>query len=152
MADLPDAAAQHLEISVHAYVPMKFDRSVQHASDGPRKVGTRPLIAGEFVSLQANGHYTVGPFFDTPIDPKGYPKGEARNYNVEAFRSSPHACGVALVGELGTAEVTPSASFVTRYAGRLRVGVNDTDLQNNQGWIAFEGSSRAPTLAEWAEL
>lgn len=152
MADLPDGAAQHLEIAVRPYAPMKFGRSQQRASDDPRAVGTRPLIAGEFVSLRAKGNYTIGSYFKTPIGPGGYPNGEARNYNLEAFRSSPHACGVAFVGGLGAAGVTPSATFFARYAGRLSVGVNDMDLRNNHGWIAFEGSSRAPTPAEWAGL
>lgn len=154
MADLAEGVVTHLELRVAPYAPMAIPRTQRPASERPQQIGPRPLIAGEVVSLRAEGKYTVGSWFTAEIGPAGYPGGEARSYNFEQepFKSSPHACGIASVGRNGKLEgvaVATTAAFVVAYAGPLKVGVNDTEPGNNNGWISFEGTARAPSAAEW---
>jgi hypothetical protein len=37
----------------------------------------------------------------------------------------------------------------TAHSGALRVGLNDSDLDNNEGLVSFEVELRAPTAEEW---
>ena len=115
-----------------------------------------PVAAGEVVHLRAEGSYTVGSFYDAKLDPRGYSTEAARRYNFpqEPFASAPHATGIALAGKderFVGGLVAPCLTFTSLYAGTLRVGVNDSDPANNEGRIAFEGYSRAPTVEEWGK-
>ena len=75
--------------------------------------------------------------------------GSAESYNFKQapFNKARHGCGIAIVGREGTFQgelVTPKADFVARYAGDLRVGLNDTEPRNNEGYVTFGGSTHAP--------
>jgi hypothetical protein len=127
------------------------------ASDEPRLVSARPLAAGERVSLSAQGAYTVGSWYDKKVGPDGYPNSDPQGYNFKQapFAAAKHACAIALIGERNRVEGTvvgTSVSFMTRVAGPLRVGVNDTDPSNNSGSLSFEGETRAPTPEEWSAI
>lgn len=155
LRDLSAEGVAHLELVVTAYQPVKLSAARISANQGPVPIGARKIAAGEIVTLQAEGQYTVGAWYDQLVQPSGYPGGAARSYNFEPepFRSAPHACGIALAGENGTVQgalVAPSVTFESTFAGPLRVGINDSDPSNNKGWISFRGVTRAPTPAEWA--
>jgi hypothetical protein len=45
--------------------------------------------------------------------------------------------------------VAPCARFMSRVAGPLVVGINDSEPENNQGSAQFGVRVRAPTAAEW---
>jgi hypothetical protein len=143
-----------LEIVASEYTPARLASASVPARDGLHRVGTRSIFAGEIVKLSANGHYTVGTWYDDPIGPMGYHSQQARGYNLkrEPFQSAPHACAVATIDDLDKLHgelVRPARTFVARVAGPLRLGLNDNDPTNNHGVVAFEGSTRAPTAEEW---
>lgn len=149
-----DPAIRRLEVIVSEYAPIKIKPTSMAASEGLRSAETRALFAGEVVELAASGTYTVGKWYSAPLNPRGYPAEEARGYNFEPepFHSAPHACGVATIGVEGTVHgvlVSPSQTFVARVPGPLRFGVNDNEPQNNNGSLAFQGATRAPTAEEW---
>jgi hypothetical protein len=147
-------AVLHLEVVVSPYTIMEFDKRQIPATFDPQRIGTRALVAGEIVQLRSEGKYKVGDWYDKTIGPTGYSGDAARRYNFkqEPFVNAPHATGIALAGRndmfLGVV-VAPCATFMSPYAGDLRVGINDTEPRNNEGWIAFEGYTRAPTAEEW---
>jgi hypothetical protein len=154
LRDLSTEGVPQLELVVTAYQSVKLSAPRISANQGPVLIGGRRLAAGEIVTLQAEGQYTVGAWYDKQVQPSGYPGGSARSYNFEQepFRSAPHACGIALAGENGAVQgalVAPSVTFESAYAGPLRVGINDSDPSNNKGWISFIGITRAPTSVEW---
>jgi hypothetical protein len=143
-----------LEIVVSPYAPMEFDKRRVLATSDPHPIGSRRLVAGEVVHLRAEGSYKVGDWYDATIGPKGYSGEGARRYNFkqEPFVNAPHATGIALAGQKDVfvgALVAPCVTFTSLYAGELRVGINDTEPKNNEGFIAFEGFARAPTVEEW---
>ena len=147
-------AVVRLEVVVSPYEPMDIEKRRRPASFDPQPVGKRRLMAGEIVHLRAEGSYKVGDWYDAAIGPSGYSGGSARSYNFkqEPFASAPHATGIALAGQddlFVGALVAPCVTFTSLYAGDLRVGINDTDPKNNEGWISFEGFARAPTVVEW---
>jgi len=154
ISDFATGAATRFEVAASAYVPTKIVRTQLEAQAPPTAAHVRSLLAGEVVSLRAAGSYTVGSLYTTAIGPDGYPNGQLHNYNFEQqpFTTAAHACSVALVGSHGRldgAVIGRAGRFVVTAAGPLRVGINDRDPGNNQGWIAFEGETRAPTAAEW---
>jgi hypothetical protein len=154
LVDLSSGAIAHLELVVSDYVPATFPSLVMKASDAPTALGDRDLLAGEVVTLHAEGSYKVGSWYDQQIDPVGYPGDQATGYNFqqEPFRSAPHACGIGLVRARGVVQgviVAPDATFGVLYAGPLRVGLNDNDPSNNDGLVSFSGATRAPTPSEW---
>jgi hypothetical protein len=143
-----------LEVVVSPYAPMEFDKRRVLATFDPHPIGSRRLVAGEIVHLRAEGSYKVGDWYDALLGPKGYTGDVARKYNFkqEPFVNAPHATGIALAGQKDVfvgALVAPCVTFTSLYAGELRVGLNDTEPKNNEGWISFEGFSRAPTVEEW---
>jgi hypothetical protein len=143
-----------LEVVVSPYTPLLFDKRQVPATFDPHPIAPRPLAAGEIVHLRADGSYKVGDWYDATLGPKGYSNDAARRYNFkqEPFVNAPHAAGIALAGQNDVfvgALVAPCVTFTSMYAGALRVGINDTDPKNNEGWIAFEGYARAPTVEEW---
>ena len=147
-------AVLRLEIVLSPYEPMEFDKRQMLATNDPKAIGKRRLVAGEIVHLRSEGSYRVGSWYDATLGPKGYSGAEARRYNFkqEPFVNAPHGAGIALAGQddlfVGVL-VAPCVTFTSLYAGDLRVGINDTDPGNNEGTIAFEGYSRAPTVEEW---
>ncbi|HEX6272827.1 MAG TPA: hypothetical protein VFZ53_07305 [Polyangiaceae bacterium] len=147
-------AVLQLEIVVSPYTPMDLPKRKLLVTTPPAPFGKRPLVAGEVVHLRAEGHYKVGSWYDATLGPAGYSDGSARRYNFEQepFASAPHAAGIALAGKTDVfvgALVAPCITFTSPYAGQLRVGINDNEPGNNDGWITFEGFARAPTVEEW---
>jgi hypothetical protein len=148
-------ALSHLEVVVAPYTAMDIPKREMLASSELLPVGRR-LAAGEIVHLRAEGSYTVGKWYDAKLGPRGHATADARRFNFpqEPFASAPHAAGIALAGENDLfvgALVAPCVDFTSLYAGVLRVGINDTETVNNEGKIAFEGLSRAPTPEEWGK-
>lgn len=157
LLNLPGQSVTRLELVVTPYVPAGIPKVLMAPNEPPRLVPVRPLVAGEVVILTAKGSYTVGKWtYTDAIGPAGYPNDEARGYNFkqEPFASAPHACAIALVKSGAKVEgvvVGRGTQFTATYAGSLSVGVNDEDSANNQGWLAFQGSVRAPTVHEWLQ-
>ena len=154
LIEAAEGGVLRLEIVVTPYVPATLALRNMPATASPTPIGDRKLAAGEFVTLHAEGGYTVGSWYDKQVGPSGYPGERARSYNftLEPFHSAPLACGIALVGDGQTVEgalVAPDGSFQVLHAGALRVGLNDSDPGNNQGSLSFHGAARAPTAAEW---
>jgi hypothetical protein len=147
-------AVLHLEVVVSPYTQMDLDERRISATFAPQRISTRSLMAGEIVHLRAKGSYRVGDFYDAALGPTGYADDSARRYNFkqEPFVNAPHASGIALAGQnelfVGVL-VAPCVTFTSLYAGDLRVGINDTEPANNEGEIAFEGYTRAPTVEQW---
>jgi len=147
-------AVLRLEVVVSPYEAMEFDKQEMPATFDPQRIGKRGVMAGEIIHLRAEGHYTVGSWYDQPLGPRGYSSGDARRYNFKQapFASAPHGSGIALAGKddlfVGVL-VAPCVTFTSLYAGDLRVGINDSEPKNNAGTIAFEGFARAPTVEEW---
>jgi hypothetical protein len=149
-----DRGIRRMELIVTPYQPTKLTRTSMPAREGLHQADARALYAGEVVALKASGAYTVGTWYDAPINPLGYPAAKARSYNFreEPFSSAPHACGVATVGVTGRVQgvvVTAGRTFVAEVPGPLRFGVNDIEPGNNHGSLEFEGATRAPTAEEW---
>jgi hypothetical protein len=153
LLELEAGAVERLEIVVSRYEPVTVPATSRPASYSPGALGSRPLVAGEIVTVRASGRYTVGSFYDETIDPAGYPGGEAKRYNFkqEPFRDAPHACAIALVGKQAVRGVVVGSerTFSAASSGQLRVGLNDTDPGNNRGTLTFAVSTRAPTAREW---
>ena len=154
MRDFASGAATRFEVAAAAYASTKIVRTQLEAQAPPAAARVRSLMAGEVVSLRAQGSFTVGTLYTTAIGPEGYPNGQLHGYNFEPqpFTTAPHACGLALVGRNGRVDgavIGAASHFVVTAAGALRVGLNDRDPGNNRGWVAFEGETRAPTAAEW---
>jgi hypothetical protein len=123
------------------------------ASERPTRVG-RPALAGEQFSVRATGAFTVGSWYDEQISPSGYPGGEAVSYNLASFRAAPHACAIALIGDKAAVEgvqIGTSADFVAGHAGALRFSLNDRDLSNNNGSIAYTVARGIPSIDRWLE-
>jgi hypothetical protein len=154
MLTTSEGALIRLEVVVSPYAPMDIEGRRIPATFDPQRAGTRGLMAGEIVHLRAEGKYKVGSWYDATLGPTGYSGDAARRYNFkqEPFLNAPHAAGIALAGQKDSfvgVLVAPCVTFTSLYAGDLRVGINDTDPKNNEGWIAFEGYTRAPTVEEW---
>lgn len=148
---LSGGAVRRVELVTGPYVDEPATRTARHARDEPIVIGRR-VMAGEVLSVHASGSFTVGSWFDRKLDPAGYPGNEARSYNLGPFTKEPHACAVALIGDGRTVDGVPigaDKTFVANHAGRIRVGLNDRDLTNNDGQVSFEVARRAPTVAEW---
>jgi hypothetical protein len=154
MLTTSEGAIVQLEIVVAPYTPMDIEKRQIPATFDPQRVGIRRLMAGEIVHLRSEGKYKVGDWYDASLGPSGYSGDAARRYNFkqEPFVNAPHAAGIALAGQddlfVGVL-VAPCVTFTSVYAGDLRVGINDTEPKNNDGGIAFEGFTRAPTVKEW---
>ena len=98
------------------------------------------LERGEMISLLASGSIDFGP---ASIGPEGYAADEHDQYNV--VPCSDHA---ALIGRVGT-DGEPfflgvEAVTVATAAGRLYLGVNDTDVGNNSGSFAVRLTTDVP--------
>lgn len=151
LLELSDGALRRLEVVVSAYETTSAEQRTTRASDRPTRVG-RPALAGELLSIHANGSFKVGSWYDETLDPAGYPGGEARSYNLKTFESAPHACAIALIGGEQTFEgvrVGEGFSFVAKHSGALRVGLNDRDLSNNEGQVTYSVARGIPTLDQW---
>jgi hypothetical protein len=143
-----------MEVVVAPYSPTDIAKRAFPATFDPQPIMTRKLAAGEVVHLRAEGSYKVGSWYDKSVGPTGYAGDTARRYNFKQapFVNAPHATGIALAGKNDLfvgALVAPCVTFTSLYAGDLRVGINDTEPANNDGVIAFEGYTRAPTVEEW---
>lgn len=151
---LNGGAVSKLEVVVGPYTPLVIPTTRLGANIKPTAVAGRPLIAGEVARIHTTGSYTVGRHFDEPITPAGYPHGAATGYNFEQppFASAPHACAIALIGAGHTVEgvvVGTERLFLVAHSGSLRIGLNDTDPENNEGWFSFDTVTRAPSTSEW---
>jgi len=153
---LSDGAVRNVELVVSTYVPASITAKTFAASEGPRALGIRPVIAGEIVSLRMRGDYTIGTWaYTSHIGPQGYPGNEGQGYNFaqEPFATALHACGIALIDSPRKVEgvvVGSARDFVISTSGTLRAGLNDRDPSNNNGWVSVEGATRAPTVLEWS--
>jgi len=148
---LSGGAVVRLELVVSAYSGERTIKVTRAAKDPPIRVG-RQVMAGEVVKVRASGSFRVGSWYGESLSPAGYPGGEARRYNLAPFKEEPHACAIALVGarpDIYGIAIREKATFVTAHAGALRVGLNDSDLDNNEGLVSFEVELRAPTVEEW---
>jgi len=148
---LSAGSIQRLELVVSAYAERPAYLT-QHQAKAPPFRLERPVKAGELVSVRASGRFTVGSYYDDALDPAGYPGGEARSYNLGPFKRDPHACAIALIGAGPTVDgiaIGKAKEFIAPHAGPLRLGLNDKDLDNNEGTVSFEVSLRAPTAQDW---
>jgi hypothetical protein len=148
---LSDGAVRRLEVVLSPYTDAPAVVVQRRASEAPVELG-RQVMAGEVVNVRATGSFTVRSLFAATLSPAGYSDGSARSYNLEPFKTAPHACAIALIGSRPTIEgvvVGAGKQFVARHAGPLRVGLNDEDLSNNEGQVSFEVARRAPTAEEW---
>ena len=144
-------AVRRLEVVLSPYTDEPAVVVQRSASDVPVKVG-RPVMAGELVSARAIGSFTVGSWYDDKLGPAGYGDESARAYNLQPFKTAPHACAIALIGDGRTIDgvvVRAGADFTADHGGTLRVGLNDEDLSNNEGNVRYEVARRAPTADEW---
>jgi hypothetical protein len=151
LLSLSDGALRRLEIVVSAYEATPAEQVRTQASDRPTAVG-RPALAGELFSVRASGSFTVGDWHSATLDPAGYPGGEARSYNLTSFRSEPHGCAIALIGDKQTLEgvkIGEGFDFVAGHPGLLRVGLNDKDLSNNHGRVAYTVARGIPSTEQW---
>jgi hypothetical protein len=148
---LSGGGVRRLEVVLTAYTDAPVVTARRRASDVPIELG-RHVMAGEFVSVRASGTFKVGSYYGKTLDPAGYPGGDARSYNLGPFKKEPHACGIALIGTGQSVEGVPiglGKEFVAGHAGAIRMGLNDQDLENNEGQVVFEVARRAPTAQEW---
>jgi hypothetical protein len=148
---LSGGSIKRLELVVSAYSEEPVSVTPR-AAKAPLFRFKRPVKAGELVSVRASGTFKVGSYYDETLDPAGYPGGEARSYNLGPFKRDPHGCAVALIGASPTLEgvaVGAGKDFIAAHAGPLRLGLNDKDLDNNQGTVSFQVALRAPTAQEW---
>jgi hypothetical protein len=148
---LSGGAVRRLEVVLSPYTDAPAVMVQRRASDAPVELG-RQVMAGELVNVQAKGAFTVGSWYDATLGPAGYPDESASSYNLDPFKTAPHACAIALIGSGRTIEgvaVGVGKQFVVAHAGALRVGLNDEDLSNNEGQVSFQVARRAPTAEEW---
>jgi hypothetical protein len=148
---LSGGAVRRLEVVLSPYTDEPAVTVQRAASAEPIALG-RPVMAGELVNVQARGTFTVGSWFDDTLNPAGYPSDDARSYNLAPFQTAPHACAIALIGGGRTIDgvaVGVGKEFVAAHAGTLRLGLNDKDLSNNEGQVAYTVARRAPTAEEW---
>jgi hypothetical protein len=148
---LSNDGVTQLEVVLSSYSPQAPISEEHRANEGPFPVG-RAVKAGELVTVRASGSFRVGSWFDHKVDPAGYPGGEARSYNLGPFKTEPHACAIALIGQRPTLDgvaVGASKDFVAQHAGPLRIGLNDSEPENNSGYVHYEVSLRAPTPEQW---
>jgi hypothetical protein len=148
---LSAGSIQRLELVVSAYAERPA-YVTQHPAKAPPFRLERFVKAGELVSVHASGRFKVGSYYDDTVDAAGYPGGEARSYNLGPFKRAPHACAIALIGAGPTVDgfaIGKAREFIAPHAGPLRLGLNDEDLDNNEGTVTFEVSLRAPTAQDW---
>jgi hypothetical protein len=148
---LSGGAVRRLEVVLSPYTDAPAVVVQRRASDAPVELG-RQVMAGELVNVQASGSFTVRSLYGDTLTPAGYPDDSARRYNLEPFKTAPHACAIALIGNGRTIDgvaVGLGKQFVVAHAGALRVGLNDEDLSNNEGHVSFQVARRAPTAEEW---
>jgi len=146
---------QRLELVVGGSAqPSEETDATMNTKNGTAAAPMRPIRAGEVLEVSAAGRYRVGSFYDSWLDPRGYPGGGPKGYNFEnePFRSAPHGSGLVMVGK-GDAKVgmivAPCARFMSRVAGPLVLGINDAEPENNEGSAQFAVRVRAPSAAEW---
>ncbi|WP_428261191.1 C2 domain-containing protein [Haliangium sp.] len=92
------------------------------------------LEAGQRVVIRAADEVCTGP--ETPYcsGPEGQREPDTRN-NLPGFLALGHGALVAAVGDTRFA-IQREQRFVAPASGRLRLGVNDTDVENNHGAYA----------------
>lgn len=150
---LSDSQTEKIEIEVSQYsMPAPVRQVKLEANHEPIAVATRAL-AGELVTIRASGKYGVANDDKELIDQHGYVGGQKRGYNRPHFENANHAAAIAYVGPptaSHTALVVGSCvTAVTPVPGQIHVGVNDTDVSNNQGSLVFEVQRALPTLEQW---
>lgn len=98
------------------------------------------LERGEMISLLASGSIDFGP---ASIDPEGFEPDDHDEYNVV-----PCASHAGLIGRVGSDGepffIGAEAVTVATDAGRLYLGVNDTDVGNNSGSFAVRLTTDIP--------
>lgn len=150
---LSDSQVEKIELEVSPYTsapvvaPAKFE-----VNQEPVALPIRAR-AGELVTILARGKYSVASD-NGQIDENGYKGGEKRGYNRKPdFEKANHAAAIAFVGaptESHTALLVGSCvTAVTPTAGKVYVGVNDGDVENNRGSVTFAVKIALPTLEQW---
>ncbi|HTE49907.1 MAG TPA: hypothetical protein VK698_03475 [Kofleriaceae bacterium] len=111
------------------------------------------VAAGEVVRIEASGTHRTNRR-GSDIGPKGHESaGFLETYtNLSAFPRLPHGAAVALIG-MGTSfmfvGVMPCERIVSRVAGQVFVGINDSRTGDNSGHLTFRLVKRPPTASEW---
>jgi hypothetical protein len=134
--------------------PQSATRSIS-ASAGLVSVDELEIPAGMLIEIRASGRYTIGSWNDATLGPKGYPSNGPTEYNLpgSVFRKAKHGAAVALLQRDSAAQavvVGECVRFVARSGGTLRVGVNDSDYQNNGGKLDFEIRVSTPDAETWS--
>jgi len=109
------------------------------------------VSAGEVVEVQAHGAYRLERRRE-PVTVAGYVGDAATNYPDEPFRSGPAGAAVVRIGGRRLLKgylVTPCASFIAPFAGKLAVGVNNRRIETVRGDLNFDITVRPPTETEW---
>lgn len=150
---LSDSQLDKLEIEVSRYSePVPTNKLSFNAKSEPVAIPVR-VRAGELVMISARGSYSVASDHTQKIDENGYTGGEKRSYNQSDFEKVNHGAAVAYIGapkESHAALVVGSCVIaVAPLAGQLYIGINDSDVSNNQGTLEFNVQTQAPTLEQW---
>ena len=150
---LSDSQLDLLEVEVAPYSSTPQTAAVQYDVSKEPVVVSAKARAGELVSISAHGTNSVADK-GQPIDENRYVNGDKRGYNrVPDFAAANHATAIAYVGsptETHSALVVGSCvEAVSPVEGNVVVGVNDHDLSNNKGAIAFTVHTSLPTIEQW---
>lgn len=140
---LRDGAVERLEIVVLPYAG-KVRKAVTEVSAAEIKevVGV-PVRTGDVVEIRARGKYEVtSALFKDWIHQDGYTKGH-RSYNRAELPKARHGAAMALLGDAGFGVLVGNCvRIVSPFSGKIRVGVNDSDLANNSGNLKFSVVAR----------
>src|ERR1700733_3281599 len=114
-------------------------------SGSPISIGTTAR-AGELVLVQARGQYGVKQLSSELIDERGYSSDRrSHHYNLDDFPDSIQAGAIAYAGPTPLF-VGSCAGVVASIGGEVRVGINDSKPEHNNGTVAFKTWVVRPTL------
>jgi hypothetical protein len=132
-------AVQRLELAVEPREPRPIERSVNVDTSMMFPLPDLYVDAGTAVWVLARGEYRAGPLAGTrkAAGLRGLTQNVIR---TAPFSSAPHGAAIGLLGAGQT--MTPlvvgdCVGTIVQTPGRLALGVNDDDLGNNVGSLAF---------------
>ena len=93
------------------------------------------LSIDDSMLIEADGAVTPSIDNEPPVGPDGVPdRPSAHRYNVEGLEEANHASLIGRIGETGAPFLVGSELSTTADTeGRLFLGVNDVDVENNSG-------------------